>query len=208
MTRMMADGGETGSTRDKIMLEAAILFAENGYAAVSVRDIAERVQIRSSSIYNHFESKEALFNAIVDRIGAIYMAFYDRVEEKLRQVSSFRAVLACLFAELLDVYDIFVYYGVSLICAEQFRNKKARDTYNHTIMQVGVAYAKDTFDICIKKGWVKAFDTLALAQLFMNSVLMGTLARTHESMQQEAPYKAAEMFLGLQRYILSSVEIL
>lgn len=48
-------------TIDRIKHEAYILFAENGYAGTSMRDIANKVGIKAASIYSHYKSKEDLF---------------------------------------------------------------------------------------------------------------------------------------------------
>ncbi|HIW75367.1 MULTISPECIES: TetR/AcrR family transcriptional regulator [Gordonibacter] len=52
-------------TRERIVSEAFALFSERGFHAVSVRDIAEAVGIKDASLYNHFPSKKAIFDAIV-----------------------------------------------------------------------------------------------------------------------------------------------
>lgn len=54
------------TTKEKITETALDLFSQRGYDGVSVRDIARAVGIRESSIYNHFQSKRAVFDAIVD----------------------------------------------------------------------------------------------------------------------------------------------
>ncbi|WP_338811545.1 TetR/AcrR family transcriptional regulator (plasmid) [Agrobacterium leguminum] len=55
------------SDRHREILEAAaVLFAERGYAATSVRDIGERVGLLGGSLYHHIKSKEALFVRIHD----------------------------------------------------------------------------------------------------------------------------------------------
>jgi AcrR family transcriptional regulator len=54
-------GGQDGSSRAEQTLDrAARLFAEKGYDAVSMRDIADAVEIRSSSLYHHFSGKERI----------------------------------------------------------------------------------------------------------------------------------------------------
>lgn len=47
------------------MQHALLLFSQKGYQAVSVQEIARAVGIRAPSLYNHFESKRAIFDAIV-----------------------------------------------------------------------------------------------------------------------------------------------
>ncbi len=53
------------STRERILAEALSLFAESGYGGASMRELARRVGIRESSLYNHFAGKAAILEAIV-----------------------------------------------------------------------------------------------------------------------------------------------
>lgn len=50
--------------RDAIVAAAARFFAERGYAAVGMRDVAEAVGVRGASLYHHFASKEEILYAI------------------------------------------------------------------------------------------------------------------------------------------------
>jgi TetR/AcrR family transcriptional regulator len=57
-----------GSTSERILDAAEDLFAEKGYSATSLGDVADRVGIRSPSLYNHFRNKEALDGAGLERL--------------------------------------------------------------------------------------------------------------------------------------------
>ena len=59
---------EQRSTPDRILDAAEDLFAEKGYSATSLGDVADRVGIRSPSLYNHFRNKEALYQAVLERL--------------------------------------------------------------------------------------------------------------------------------------------
>jgi TetR/AcrR family transcriptional regulator len=58
---------EAGPTATRILDIAEQLFAERGFAAVSVREIAGRVGLNQASLYNHFPSKQALYEAVLER---------------------------------------------------------------------------------------------------------------------------------------------
>lgn len=68
-------------TPERILDVAEDLFAERGYAATSLGDVADRVGIRSPSLYNHFRNKEALYGAVVDRLLADFTAPLDELRQ-------------------------------------------------------------------------------------------------------------------------------
>lgn len=53
-------------TRRAIMDSARTIILEQGYTAASMRKIGEGAGITPAAIYNHFESKEALFSALLE----------------------------------------------------------------------------------------------------------------------------------------------
>ncbi len=61
-------------TAERILDAAEDLFAERGYSATSLGDVADRVGIRSPSLYNHFRNKEALYLAVVERLLDAFLA--------------------------------------------------------------------------------------------------------------------------------------
>ena len=67
-------------TRQKILAKALELFSVHGYDAVSVGQIAAAVGIKAPSLYNHFPSKRAIFDAIVEATAAQYEADTDRID--------------------------------------------------------------------------------------------------------------------------------
>src|SRR6185295_4571134 len=55
--------------RPQEILEAALsVFAENGFAAARMDDIAARARVSKGTIYLYFESKEAVFKALVQEM--------------------------------------------------------------------------------------------------------------------------------------------
>ena len=54
------------TTRERLLELASTVFAEEGYAAASVRDLAARSDLTSGAIYGNFRSKADLLMAAID----------------------------------------------------------------------------------------------------------------------------------------------
>ena len=54
------------NNKEKIFNVSVDLFSERGYDGVSIRQIAREVGIKESSIYNHYPSKEAILDSILN----------------------------------------------------------------------------------------------------------------------------------------------
>lgn len=56
---------EKTDRQKEIIAKAAKLFHERGYSAVSMRDIANALNIKAASLYNHISSKQEILSEIV-----------------------------------------------------------------------------------------------------------------------------------------------
>lgn len=95
------------STKERIPLVALQLFAEHGYEATSMRQIAEQLGITKAALYYHFTSKEDIVRAMV-------ASTMDQVAE-LAQWAQTQEVTAALRAEVLERWgDILQAHGVAM----------------------------------------------------------------------------------------------
>jgi len=53
------------SKREVILIKAAAMFKDKGFAASSMRDLAETVGIEAASLYNHIKSKSEILQEII-----------------------------------------------------------------------------------------------------------------------------------------------
>jgi AcrR family transcriptional regulator len=76
----MADGTEKGTEksarREDVVRLAGQLFAQKGYRATTVREIADAAGILSGSLYHHFDSKESIGDEILARFLEEILADY------------------------------------------------------------------------------------------------------------------------------------
>lgn len=62
---LTCDHMKTSSRREEIIAAAASLFKEKGYVGVSVRDIAQIMDMKAASLYNHIENKQEILSVLV-----------------------------------------------------------------------------------------------------------------------------------------------
>lgn len=55
-----------GSTRERLIDAASVLFYEKGFHAIGLDRIIEEVGVTKTTFYNHFESKDALIVALLE----------------------------------------------------------------------------------------------------------------------------------------------
>ena len=59
---------DRGNTKQEILKASLELFSVQGFEATSISQIADAVGIRKASLYSHFDSKQAILNAIVKEV--------------------------------------------------------------------------------------------------------------------------------------------
>ena len=59
---------DRGNTKQEILDAALELFSVQGFEATSIAQIAGAVGIRKASLYSHFENKQAILNALVQKV--------------------------------------------------------------------------------------------------------------------------------------------
>ena len=193
-------GGNT--SKERILVEATILFALKGYASVSVRDIANKVQITPGALYNHFDSKEMLWEAILMQAELLYRLYFKAMDEELQKAESFGAVLDTIFFEPGQMKNQFTNYAFGLVLTERHRDKKAGELFNRLFLRYSVDFIRQWFDRCIAAGTARPFDTVTAARNIMHSVLIAIAVKIQEASGIEPPYDISDMFARLKKTIL------
>lgn len=70
------------TTRERILDAAQAMMQEQGYNAVSFRDLSAVVNVKAASIHYYFPSKEDLGQALVDRYRACFAAGRTALDQK------------------------------------------------------------------------------------------------------------------------------
>jgi AcrR family transcriptional regulator len=62
------------ASRERILSTAIALFSERGYAGTSVAEVCERAGVVKTAVYWHFESKEGLLEAALERVAGEWIS--------------------------------------------------------------------------------------------------------------------------------------
>lgn len=168
-------------TKQKILDKALELFSERGYDAVSVGEIAEAVGIRAPSLYNHYPSKQAIFDAIVASTAVQYEADTDRidihVQDSARDVPIFTGITeGFLFEKVRGIFEYSLHdKNISrfrrMMTIEQFRSPELAALYSERYVGRIVDYHAGIFRALIAVGEITAEDPDALAMMYVAPVL-------------------------------------
>lgn len=55
------------SSKERVLDAAAKLFHDSGYAAATMRDVAEIAEMKAGSLYYHYKSKQSLLEAVLEK---------------------------------------------------------------------------------------------------------------------------------------------
>lgn len=143
---MTADEGN--EIRRTLLREAARLFAERGYDAVSVREIVEACGCTKPAMYYHFGSKDGVAVALFEEFIRASLEIRDRA-----------------FADAGSPYDAFVQYAKGMLeLAPDFRNTLAFGFsiwFGRTSLKELMAKVKET-DEQAYEAWTNALVRLGL----------------------------------------------
>lgn len=72
--------------RSEILEAATAVFSEKGFYAATLDDVAEAAGVSKGSIYNHFDSKESMIDALSEQWQAVDDETFDSADRKRRPV--------------------------------------------------------------------------------------------------------------------------
>ena len=115
-------------TRERILEAALEMFSQYGFAGTNIRELAGSLGMGKSSMYRHFESKEEIWNALLDELVAYYEARFGSPEH-LPPVPDSLEELVTMTMHMVSftIRDEKVVKSRKLLSIEQFRDERARE---------------------------------------------------------------------------------
>ncbi len=155
------------STKDNILNAALHLFAQNGFGAVSTSQIAAALSITKGALYRHFESKQAIFDAILLKMEQKNSAPSDENIIPVKSIgktpkTNQKVTLEDVFRASLEMFsfwteDDFASSFRKILTIEQYNSEKMKELYAQYLSSGPVSYVSDIFRaLKIKDPYVQA----------------------------------------------------
>ncbi len=115
-------------TKERILDAALEMFSRNGYAGTNIRELSASLGLVKSGVYKHYESKEAIWNALLDKMIAYYEEHFGSAEH-LPPVPDTLEELVRMTMQMVNVtvHDERIVMTRKLLSIEQFRDERARN---------------------------------------------------------------------------------
>lgn len=151
------------TTKTEILNAALSVFSQKGYEGALLRDISSSLGITKAALYKHYESKEALWNALIDYVELYYSEHIDSVSDML--IPNNWDELKELSIRQIDftLHDETVKRVRKLLTIEQYRNERMTAlATKHFVTDIEARFTK-IFDKMIEKGVFKCSNSELLA---------------------------------------------
>ena len=115
-------------TKERILVTALEMFSQKGYAGTNIRELSESLGLVKSAMYRHFESKDAIWNTLLDELIAYYEARFGSTEHLPPVPDSLEELITTTMRMVnFTIRDETVVKTRKMLTIEQFRDERARD---------------------------------------------------------------------------------
>jgi AcrR family transcriptional regulator len=181
-------------------LTAAALeaFAQNGFAGTTIDDIAERADVAKGTIYRYFETKDALFEAVVRGYISPMLVQFDEISVDLNATASelLTRHVEQIYARLLDNPARRVV--MQILIAEGSRFPQLTTFYYNEVIAKAKQLLLSVIQRGIDTGEFRATPALQSPEVIMGPVILAAVWRM--TFEQTSP-------LNLKHFIAAHLDI-
>jgi AcrR family transcriptional regulator len=189
------------------ILDAALaVFAQKGFAATKLDDIAARAGITKGTIYLYFDSKQALFEALARQsVGA-------QIEQVTAQLATFPGSSADLLRFVLTTMGRFAMTSdrvvlPRLVLAEAANFPKLAEFWRREIIERGIGLLSGIIRRGIEGGEFRKIDPGHAARLCVAPILIILLWRTTFARFDAEPYDYQGLIDAHLQTLLKGLEV-
>ena len=196
------------------------LFSAKGFEAVSVRDIAAAVGIKESSLYNHYKSKQEIFESIVAEYSKIGDDFFRSInildegktfdvdERTIRMYKDMSpAQFEAMSLKILDYYltDNTIVKFRKMLTIEQYRSPELTQLYRDISFNSSLEFQSQLFTALMNEGLFIKTDPYVLALEFFSPIylILNKFDNDEDGLAKARELMAKHVCLFNQRYCVN-----
>ncbi|HEV2561534.1 MAG TPA: TetR/AcrR family transcriptional regulator [Rhizomicrobium sp.] len=170
------------------ILEAALaVFAEKGFAATRMEDIARSAGVTKGTIYLYFESKEAVFRGLVQQsIGTALSGIVETTQHFKGSARELLRLVLTALGEFVRTSDRVVLLKILIAEAGNFPDM-AR-FYRKEIINKGLSLMGDAIALGVSRGEFREIAPQHAARLCVAPILLAAFWRTTFAQFDSEPY--------------------
>ncbi len=168
-------------TKERIINEALTLFSTKGYKGTSVKNIADAVGIKDSSLYKHFKSKKDIFDTIVKEMQnrMSELTFYvglpsgQDCEIEAKAYGKLTADGLCALSRQIFLFylkDNFVSRFWKMAMMEQYHSPEIYAVFHRIFLEESITYLANLFREMTRQGYFHLIDPEVMAINFYSPI--------------------------------------
>ncbi len=151
-------------TKERILDAALELFSQNGFAGTNIRELSASLGLVKSGVYKHYESKEAIWNALLDEMVAYYGEHFGSAEHLPPVPDSLEELVEMTMRMVnFTVHDERIIMTRKVLTLEQFRDERARELATKHFLTGLTEMFTHVFTGMMDKGLLRKDDSKMLA---------------------------------------------
>lgn len=167
---------EKTNTKQRILDASLNLFSINGFEGVSIKQIANQVGIKDSSLYKHFKSKQEIFDTLLDEMNARFeetISFsklpqgeIEKVAREYGQQDLTWLKKACETVFMFLLKDPKASKFRKMLMIEQYKNPAVANTFRSWFTDDAIQFQTELFTEMIAQGYFTDGNPRAIAMQF------------------------------------------
>lgn len=201
---------EYKNTKQKILEAAIDLFQEKGYAGSTIREIARAVGIKESSIYNHYRSKEDIFNSILEEFenGIISnRPSKEELEDLIITISPVE-IIKLIFLKYLGNQDVKYDKIAKIIFIEQYINKRAADFFIKFMIEEPLMYYEKMFSMFVSANRMEDSDYTVLTEELHYGFLGLMMEYAHTKTEEQCDRKILQKMVRHVDFVFKHIQLI
>lgn len=176
MPKRRSDHSATPATRERILLEAEALYHQGGFGAINLQVIADRMGVTKAALFYHFESKQALFVAMLEGMLSRYSQLIGSSLSDAKSPSESQFLALSLALSGQPMFDAFRF----LRSEQHHLSPEQQSLLQRACNVLLFRPIKRAFTVALERGEMRKVNASTASSLFLGFCVLASSMRAME----------------------------